>query len=99
MVSAHTPREPRTVLVVEDDPFIVRLIKTVLDREGFSVVAVSNGVEALDTFFKHCGGLTLMLVDIETPGLTGAAFVDAIPTLQPRVPVVFTSTGGERQVS
>src|SRR5690348_16540010 len=99
MASAHTPPERGTVLVVEDDPFILRFVKTVLDREGFSVVAVSNGLQAVNTFFKHSGALSLMLVDIETPELTGAAFVDSIPTLNPRVPVIFTSTGGERQVS
>jgi CheY-like chemotaxis protein len=93
-ITAPTGRQ--TILLVEDDPFVVRLLKTVLDREGFAVVATNNGEQALEIFRRHALELTLMIVDIETPTISGVEFVENLPTLDPRIPVVFMSTQCER---
>jgi CheY-like chemotaxis protein len=74
-------------------------MERVLQRGGFSVIAVRNGRQALKAFSQYADNLTLMLVGVETPVMAGAEFVEIIPTLTPRIPVVFTSTQSERAIS
>lgn len=96
--SATRQRTP-TVLIVEDDPTVTRVMTIVLQREGFTVVAADNGLRGITEFWGHAGDLALMLVDIEMPIMTGPQFVASIPTLDPRVPVVFTSTHSEEAIA
>ena len=58
-----TPRLPRPILVVDDDAKIVRLVRTYLERDGFQVVAASDGRAALDAIERHRPAL----VSIDAP--------------------------------
>ena len=48
-----TPIPERPILVVDDDAKIVRLVRTYLERDGFSVVTASDGPAALDAIERH----------------------------------------------
>jgi CheY-like chemotaxis protein len=58
------------VLVVEDDPDISGLIKTILEAEGYEVTSAPNGLDALKLLRS---GLVpcLILLDLEMPGMSG----------------------------
>jgi CheY-like chemotaxis protein len=58
------------VLVVEDDPDISGLIKTILEAEGYEVTCAPNGLDALKLLRS---GLVpcLILLDLEMPGMSG----------------------------
>src|SRR6266566_437287 len=53
------------ILVVDDDPKIVSLVKTYLEREGFRVITASNGQAALKAFGEFHPGL--IVLDIMLP--------------------------------
>ena len=57
------------VLVVEDDPRVLRLEQLVLEKEGYTVVTAGNGEEALDTLAEISP--SLILLDIGLPGMDG----------------------------
>jgi CheY-like chemotaxis protein len=61
---------PTTILVVEDDPSTRALMVTWLDLEGYEVLAVSNGNEAL-SLLRH-EAPCLMVVDLDMPVMDGA---------------------------
>ncbi len=61
---------PTTILVVEDDPSTRALMVTWLDLEGYEVLAVSNGIEAL-SLLQH-EAPCLMVVDLDMPVMDGA---------------------------
>lgn len=92
------PVQPAAVLLVEYDPFVLRIVEIVLNREGFLVIPTHNGQQALAAFLQRRHDLTLMLVSVEAPGMNGLDFVERIPTLNPRIPVVFTATQNERDL-
>ncbi|PTM59377.1 response regulator transcription factor [Desmospora activa] len=60
---------PTTILIVDDDPEIRRLIKLYLENEGFTVIEAKNGVEALELVEKKY--LNLIVLDRMMPGIDG----------------------------
>src|SRR3954467_10055735 len=64
------------VLVVEDDPAIRRLVRMVLERDGYTVESASDGVEA----GSHLGlvDYDVIILDLMLPNLDGFAFIDTL---------------------
>jgi DNA-binding response OmpR family regulator len=57
------------VLVVEDDPRVLRLEQMALEKEGYIVVSTGTGEEALETLAEVCPAL--IVLDIGLPGMDG----------------------------
>ena len=62
-------KEQPRILVVDDDPSIVRLVQLYLEKEGFEVAAASRGDDALTLFRRNPP--SLMLLDVMLPGIDG----------------------------
>ncbi len=61
--------ERTSILVVDDDPFVMDVIKTVLEKESYDVRGAVNGQEALDKVSKHMPHL--IVLDYMLPELDG----------------------------
>ncbi len=59
----------RTILIVEDDPKIVRLLRLYLEREGYGIISASDGQAALDVFDRTRPNL--IILDLLLPHLDG----------------------------
>lgn len=107
-MSNHTPSRPIHVLLVEDNPGDVRLI-----REGFESVTfdttfhtVSNGDAALEFLQEKVGGesgpdLDLVLLDLNLPRTSGFDVLETIrddPDLAPLPVLVLTSSNAQEDV-
>jgi CheY-like chemotaxis protein/phosphoribosyl 1,2-cyclic phosphodiesterase len=68
---ARSPRVPHTVLVVDDDPDMVMLLKATLEAEGVRVLTATDGTAAL-TLVREASP-SLVLLDMNLPGLDGLA--------------------------
>jgi len=64
------------ILVVDDDAKIVRLVRTYLERDGFSVVTASDGPAALEAIESHAPALVVL--DLMLPELDGRAVIRAV---------------------
>ena len=71
-----TPIPDRPILVVDDDAKIVRLVRTYLERDGFSVVTAADGPAALDAIERHRPALVVL--DLMLPELDGRAVIRAV---------------------
>jgi CheY-like chemotaxis protein len=99
LVSSPNSNIPgRTVLVVDDEPDVLRLIQSILSEAGYQVVTASNGESAVKAFEKM--GLTpdLVLTDVVMPGMSGPMLVERLLALQPDLRVLFMSGYDDRQV-
>ena len=67
------------------------LIRRILERAGFTVLAAVDGEDALARVAKHTGPLDLLLTDVVLPGVNGKGVADAITALRPGTPVLFMS--------
>lgn len=72
---------PSLVLVADDDPVTRDLVADALRSNGFEVVAVSSGAEAVARV--EAGGIDVVLVDAVMPGMSGVATCEAIKALDP----------------
>jgi len=70
------PLPERPILVVDDDAKIVRLVRTYLERDGFSVVTAADGPAALDAIERHRPALVVL--DLMLPEMDGRAVIRAV---------------------
>jgi len=63
--------EDHTILVVEDSPFFLEQIATLLEEAGYGVLRAANGLEAWETLKSGSSRIDLVLTDIEMPELDG----------------------------
>jgi PAS domain S-box-containing protein len=78
----HVPeREPRhmtgseTVLVVEDETAVRKLVCGTLEDAGFAVLSASTGPEAIELYHASGRPIDLVLTDVVMPGMTGPELV------------------------
>jgi CheY-like chemotaxis protein len=85
------------VLLVEDDPIIARLYRTLLEGRGYTVRHAEDGLEGLDLAGQRRPDLVLL--DIMMPRMNGIAFLQALRAGPMRnVPVVVLSNFMEKQL-
>jgi two-component system cell cycle sensor histidine kinase/response regulator CckA len=89
MVSAE--KQPATILVVDDEPEVRKLVGAMLAREGHNIVISDSGDHALKAFQKNDGHVDLLLTDVVSPGMSGPMLADRLLELQPSLRVLFMS--------
>ena len=86
------------VLVVEDEPMLRDLTRTVLENIGYQVVEAADGAAAVEVFRQHQDQIRCVLCDLTMPRLDGWATLKALRSLRPDVAVILTSGYDEAQV-
>ena len=76
-----------TILVVDDDSVLRRLLATVLKLRGFSVLVAEDGVQALEVL-QHEDHVDLVLADIIMPQMDGWTLLERLKEHHPSVPVI-----------
>jgi two-component system, OmpR family, alkaline phosphatase synthesis response regulator PhoP len=84
-----------SVLLVEDEPSIARGLIFNLEEEGFRVVHVSTGEEAIDTLAQE--DFALVVLDLMLPGIDGIQVCRRLRRLDPRLPVLMLTARGEEK--
>ena len=80
-----------TVLVVEDEPAVRRLISQLLQLNGYTVFEAANGPEALHLVEQRRCDIDLLLTDVVMPSMTGVELAKRLVQYYPTLPVLFTS--------
>ena len=76
------------VLLVDDDPHILRTNRSYLETHGYEVVTAQSGREALDV--AACAQLDAIVLDVEMPGLDGVEVCRRVREVS-AVPILFLS--------
>jgi two-component system nitrogen regulation response regulator NtrX len=79
----------KRVLVIDDDPLILDLVRILLEGEGHEVVALASGESAVEQ--ARVLHPDLILLDIVMRGTHGMEVLDALRQAMPEVPVVLLS--------
>ena len=90
--SEHPPAVTRQqrLLLVEDDQLVRRSLTRWLISDGFEVIAVADGEEALSVL-KAAGDVACVVSDIAMPGLDGERLAAIVAEQRPELPVVLVS--------
>jgi CheY-like chemotaxis protein len=86
------------VLLVDDEAGVLTLMRRFLERAGYSVRTASSGEEGLACFRECRGSLSVVILDLNMPGMGGDAALLAIRALDPGLPVIVTSGYSEEEV-
>lgn len=84
----------KTVLVVDDEDFIRRMVEKMLSLGGYDVVTANSGEQALDILRERGGGFDLIILDLMMQGIGGRKTFDEVKALGYGVKVVIASGFG-----
>lgn len=85
-----------TVLVVDDEARMRKLIKDFLIQKGFSVLEAENGERAIDVFESNKNKIGIILLDVMMPKLDGWSVLRQIRQ-NSNVPIIMLTARGEEQ--
>lgn len=83
----------KTILIIEDNPVNMKLVRDLLQHFKFTVIECYNGREALDVITANKDILNLILVDLKLPEVDGVTIIKYIredPTTH-KIPVIVLS--------
>jgi CheY-like chemotaxis protein len=98
--AAYSPAQARTrghILVVDDEPVVGNVAKVILEHSGHTVEVVSSGQEAVERLAAP-PGFSLVLLDLNMPGLDGRQTLQAIRRTHADLPVLICSGYGDSEV-
>jgi two-component system cell cycle sensor histidine kinase/response regulator CckA len=81
-----------SILVVDDDACVTKMVGQVLERLGYQVTMHTSSIKALEAFKADPGGFDLVLTDMTMPVMTGDQLAQTVMAIQPSIPVII-STG------
>jgi PAS domain S-box-containing protein len=79
----------QTVLVVEDEPALTRIVTRILTEAGYRVVAAHNGPAALELYRRH--GCDALLTDVIMPEMSGPRLAELLRQYRLDLPVLYMS--------
>ena len=84
-------RHSETILLVEDDTSILRMLSELLEQEGYSVLVARSGEQALDMASDHAMDIDLLVTDMMMPGMDGPKLAACLRLSRDELPVLFIS--------
>ncbi|MGE4802030.1 two-component system response regulator GlrR [Yersinia hibernica] len=87
-----TPRKPANLLLVDDDPSLLKLLGMRLTSEGFNVTTAESGQEALRLLMRE--KIDLVISDLRMDEMDGMALFAEIQKHQPGMPVIILTAHG-----
>jgi PAS domain S-box-containing protein len=80
-----------TVLVVEDEQSVRKVVERILSKEGYTVITAQNAHEALQRVEKEGAGIDLILTDMVMPGPSGRDLAESVRKSHPDMRILFMS--------
>jgi len=96
----QTGRDIRRILIADDDPAILRLVATILERDGFAVVTARDGREAYK-ILQDNPNFRAAILDVVMPHISGPELVRQMKTEQPlmSIPVMMMTAEQDPKLS
>jgi CheY-like chemotaxis protein len=79
------------ILIAEDEPIVRALAVRILEGAGYATLTAADGAEAVELFERHASEISLVLLDVVMPKLTGREVYQQVLRVNPQVGVVFCS--------
>jgi len=81
----------KTVLVVDDEPEVRKLVGAMVSSFGYSVLTADSGEHALTIYKNHKTPIELLITDVVAPGMSGPMLADKLAAIQPDLKVLYIS--------
>jgi two-component system cell cycle sensor histidine kinase/response regulator CckA len=98
-VKNSMPSGSETIMLVEDDDNVRRLVRDVLQNQGYTLVEARSAEEALGLAASHAGMIHLLLTDLVLSGMSGKGLADQLCQAWPDTKVLHMSGYSEAVVA
>ncbi len=89
--AASVARGHGTILLVEDEPAILKVTSKMLESFGFQVLAVQTPSDAIRVAKEHAGEIRLLISDVVMPEMNGLDLAKNLASLYPEIRHLFMS--------
>jgi two-component system cell cycle sensor histidine kinase/response regulator CckA len=97
--SAPLEKGDETILLVEDDDIVRRVVSHVLLKNGYKVVEAKNGSQGIERADQNKTHMDLVITDVVMPGMNGKDMVQQIQKIRPQIAVLYMSGYPENIIS
>jgi PAS domain S-box-containing protein len=96
------PGQPLRILIVDDDPLLIKALRDTLEGDGHVVTAASGGqegIEAFETAYRNRKPFSIVITDLGMPHVDGRKVSAAIKAISAKTPVILFTGWGQRLVA
>lgn len=90
--SKRKERQKHTILVADDSRMINKMLTDTITKEGYNVVSVEDGKQALDTYLANPSNYSLLVTDVEMPVMDGLECSRLLKEKHPEFPIIVFSS-------
>jgi CheY-like chemotaxis protein len=97
--SPTAPQQPLRILIVDDDPLLMKALRDTLENEGHSVTSAAGGQEGINAFetaHQSREPFSIVITDLGMPYVDGRKVSASVKTLSPKTPVILFTGWGQR---
>lgn len=80
-----------TILLVDDEPIVIDVGRSILEKMGYNVITARNGKEALQSYSQNKGNIDLVILDMIMPGMSGRKIFEKLQSFDPEIKVILSS--------
>jgi PAS domain S-box-containing protein len=95
---AAPARGSETILLVEDETVVRKLVAEILETTGYTVLQAGDGPSALELLRRHTAPIELLVTDVVMPGMSGPEVAQAVTAMRPGTQVLYTSGYTDSQI-
>jgi len=92
----HMPHGTGTILLVDDEEDVLEMMHSMLERLGYQVISMLNGVKALEIFQKASKTFDLVITDQTMPKMTGMELIGELRLIRPDIPIILCTGFNEK---
>lgn len=87
-VKQQNPKGSGRILLVDDEDYVIKIEKKMLERLGYDVTPITDSEEALSLFSSQPGTFDIVITDMTMPGLTGELLSKKLLEINPDIPII-----------
>ena len=90
------------ILLVDDDPLIIKSVRDTLEGDGHTVTAATGGQTGIDAFlaaYQQGNPFELVISDLGMPNVDGRKVASAIKEVSPKTPIILLTGWGQRLIT
>jgi CheY-like chemotaxis protein len=91
LISTPAPTGNETILLVEDEPLLLDLLKTMMETLGYTVMATGRPTEAIQLAREYPGVFHLLVTDLIMPEMNGRELSESIRAIRPDLKCLYVS--------
>jgi len=91
LAGEETASGSETILLVDDEQFVLESAQDLLKELGYSVITAENGPKAIEIFEKQHEDIDLVVLDMIMPGVTGGQVFDRLRKIDPEARILLSS--------